>query len=304
MEKQEIFLYDKYYSQYFAEDLEGHKKEFVEKIKDLEIRDDDVWVVTLPKCGTTWMQELVWLVLNDFDFETARNVHLEKRGPFLETDFYFNEDITRAFKPIEDLKSPRLIKTHLPLSALPRQLINGKGRIVYVYRNPSDALVSMFHHLRKAGHEMDITLDDSINNYIDSGLYANVVFDHVAEIRERLGDHRLFYTSYERMKNDLAQVIQDMCKFLNKPINDAQMEKMLKHLSFKEMQSNSKVQLDWTFNMLYKKLNVPREECNFIRKGKIDSYKEELKPETVSKLEKWIHQKLFERGLKLEDLVR
>ena len=56
----------------------------VDKVHDMLVRDDDVWIVTLPKCGTTWMQELLWLVLYDFDFEAARSEHLEVRTPFLE----------------------------------------------------------------------------------------------------------------------------------------------------------------------------------------------------------------------------
>ena len=32
----------------------------------------DVWVVTPPKCGTTWTQEMVWLLANDLDYEGAK----------------------------------------------------------------------------------------------------------------------------------------------------------------------------------------------------------------------------------------
>ena len=32
----------------------------------------DVWVVTPPKCGTTWTQEMVWLLGNDLDYEGAK----------------------------------------------------------------------------------------------------------------------------------------------------------------------------------------------------------------------------------------
>lgn len=59
-------------------------KEFYDKVHNLEVLSDDVWLVTLQKCGTTWMQELLWLVLNDFDFESAKKEHLEIRSPFLE----------------------------------------------------------------------------------------------------------------------------------------------------------------------------------------------------------------------------
>lgn len=32
---------------------------YLEKIKLMKVYDDDVWVVTYPKCGTTWTQEMV-----------------------------------------------------------------------------------------------------------------------------------------------------------------------------------------------------------------------------------------------------
>ena len=32
----------------------------------------DVWVVTPPKCGTTWTQEMVWLLDRDLDYEGAK----------------------------------------------------------------------------------------------------------------------------------------------------------------------------------------------------------------------------------------
>ena len=34
--------------------------------------------------GTTWTQELVWLIANDLDFNTAKTRLLAERFPFLE----------------------------------------------------------------------------------------------------------------------------------------------------------------------------------------------------------------------------
>lgn len=63
-------------SEYFAKN--------VDRILDFEGRDDDTYVVTMPKSGTTWMLETTWLVLNDFDFEKSSTSILVERAPLLE----------------------------------------------------------------------------------------------------------------------------------------------------------------------------------------------------------------------------
>lgn len=58
--------------------------QFAERVKNMEVYDDDVWVVSFPKCGTTWTQEMVWLVNNKLDYKKAMNINLNERFPFLE----------------------------------------------------------------------------------------------------------------------------------------------------------------------------------------------------------------------------
>lgn len=57
---------------------------FAEQIRDFQVRDDDVWIISYPKCGTTWTQEMVWLLGNNLDFEKGSKVELGDRSPFLE----------------------------------------------------------------------------------------------------------------------------------------------------------------------------------------------------------------------------
>ncbi|KAG7175898.1 Sulfotransferase 1A1-like [Homarus americanus] len=42
---------------------------------------------------------------------------------------------------------PRIIKTHLPLSLLPPDILD-TAKVVYVARNPRDVTVSMYHHFQ------------------------------------------------------------------------------------------------------------------------------------------------------------
>ena len=52
--------------------------------KDFKVRDDDIWILSYPKCGTTWTQEMVWIMANNMDFEGAKTIETTVRVPFLE----------------------------------------------------------------------------------------------------------------------------------------------------------------------------------------------------------------------------
>ena len=47
----------------------------------------------------------------------------------------------------ENMPSPRVIKTHLPLEMLPPDLLD-TCKVIFVCRNPKDVCVSFFHHQR------------------------------------------------------------------------------------------------------------------------------------------------------------
>nr|CAH0104487.1 unnamed protein product [Daphnia galeata] len=69
---------------------------------------------------------------------------------------------------IEEMTSPRVIKSHLPFYLLPPKLLD-TAKVIYVARNPKDAIVSFFylHKLVKMCYytgEMDDFVDYFINN--------------------------------------------------------------------------------------------------------------------------------------------
>ena len=68
-------------------------------------RPEDVWVVTSPKCGTTWTQEIVWNILSGADQVSSA------RTPFIDGPMIFGEeDPQQFFSDFEKLPSPRIIK--------------------------------------------------------------------------------------------------------------------------------------------------------------------------------------------------
>ena len=95
----------------------------------------DIFVCSYPKCGTTWVQYIIYLLMHD--------------GTSLPT----GQTLVDVFPHLEEvgcdvvgrLPKPRLIKTHLSRSMVP---FNAQAKYVYVARNPFDCAVSFYHHTR------------------------------------------------------------------------------------------------------------------------------------------------------------
>lgn len=47
-----------------------------DKIREFKVRVDDVFLCGNAKSGTTWAQEMVWLINNNLDYEAAKAKHL------------------------------------------------------------------------------------------------------------------------------------------------------------------------------------------------------------------------------------
>ncbi|XP_030388369.1 estrogen sulfotransferase [Scaptodrosophila lebanonensis] len=275
-------------------------KDFPDLVHDMEVRSDDVWIVTFPKCGTTWMQELLWLLINDCNFEAALSEHLEVRSPFLEFDFFINADSERALKPVTELQSPRLIKSHLSLALLPAQLWTKKPKLVYVFRNPKDAWVSSYYHGVNSGFNYGKTLDQFLNEYLEEKVQKQAPIAHASEFYQLRNEPWVYYTSFERMKSNLRSVIEDLCQFLNKTITEEQMQRMLKHLSFEEMKNNPKTNHLWEQAQIKHK-DKDKEKHNFVRRGKVNGYKDELTPELIEKADCCLNAQLDEHGITLDE---
>ena len=74
------------------------------------------------QCGTTWTQELTWLILNNADTGEAERCALYDRSPFIDFPMLRNaapEAVADFFEALEARPSPRVIKTHFPFQLLP-----------------------------------------------------------------------------------------------------------------------------------------------------------------------------------------
>jgi hypothetical protein len=55
-----------------------------ERVKNFKVYEDDVWLIGFPRSGTTLMQEMLWLILNDYNFEKAKSADTYNRAQWFE----------------------------------------------------------------------------------------------------------------------------------------------------------------------------------------------------------------------------
>ncbi|XP_018321161.1 amine sulfotransferase [Agrilus planipennis] len=277
-------------------------KDLAEDIENLEVYDDDVWVCSFPKTGTTWTQEIVWLLCNNLDYEGAKE-NIGSRFPFLDFSFLFdyrdNMIKNSEFQPLDfqidslkyvaELKRPRLIKTHLPYFLLPRQIREGikKPKIIYVFRNPKDTCNSYYHHsLLLEGFTG--SLEEFCKLFLEGKVPFGPYWTNVISFWENRNKSNILILRFEDLKRDLRKVVETVCTFLKKSIpNEEQMKKFLEHLSFEKMKTNTSLNYEdvVAFN---KKFDLIQFEGSFMRGGKVGGYKEALSQEFLNKLDSLI----------------
>lgn len=100
-------------------------------------RPSDIVIATPPKCGTTWMQQIVCSLI--FQDPTPRS--LPAVSPWVEARFRNTAEQMRAL--IEGLTHRRFLKTHLPIDGLP---LYDEVKYIHVARDGRDAVLSMHNH--------------------------------------------------------------------------------------------------------------------------------------------------------------
>jgi len=188
------------------------------------------------------------------------------------------------------LDKRRFIKSHLPLSLLPPDLME-VAKVVYVVRNPKDVLISFYHHHKLInGHGYIGDLPSFAKRFINNEIMMGPFFPH-AEEAWSLRDHpNLLFLFYEDMKKDLRSVIDTVSKFLESSLTENQVEQLVEHLDIKNFRNNKAVNP----TEMMKDIGVMSGGGNFVRKGKVGGWKEEFAefPEVAEELNQWVDRQV------------
>lgn len=215
-------------------------RKFADQIENFEVRPDDVWSVTFAKAGSTWSQEMIWLLNNNLDFEKAKKKLLTERFPYFEYDTIATLPSTNFMKKAKNLPSPRHLKSHLSAGLLPKQVWTVKPKIIYVARGTKDLAISFYHHyVHMQGYKG--TLDEFLEAFLQDKLLYAPYHNHVKDFQFLQNEENILFITFEEMKSDLMAVLRKTAEFLGKNYSDDELRRLEDHLTFDAMKTNKSV---------------------------------------------------------------
>ncbi|CAN7995751.1 unnamed protein product [Ixodes hexagonus] len=168
-------------------------------------KPSDVFIVSYPKCGTTWMQYLLFNIFSG-GVPPKDRAEFRLKTPFLECT---------GVECLAMMPGPGAIKTHLPFH---KQPYSREAKYFYITRNPYDCCVSDYHHTKilPAYFFEDGTFEEFFDMFVEGkGEYGDY-FDHLLSWYEHRGDPNVFFLTYEDLKKDTKSWIVKMADFIGR----------------------------------------------------------------------------------------
>ncbi|XP_053467665.1 sulfotransferase 2B1-like [Ictalurus furcatus] len=258
----------------------GYNAESLNYFESFQVQDDDVFVITYPKSGTTWMQEILPLVLSGGDLTPVLTLQSYERVPWLEEG--------RAAQVVAKLSAPRPFISHMPYHLMPATFFSSKAKVIYVTRNPKDVVVSHFYFQQMASFLHD---PGTFEEFTDGFLAGNVIFgkwtDHVKSWKNPDLGNRILYITYEEMIQDLRGIIRRILCFLNRQLSEDALKRVIEQCQFKTMKQNKMSNYSMVAPEIMNSSKSP-----FLRKGIVGDWKNHFSPELEAKFNAFISEEL------------
>ena len=216
-----------------------HTAESVERGRTFKPRRSDVFVVTYPKCGTTWMTQIVHALrananmsFGDINEVCPWDILAHDCKQDLDADQGYTEPESGQFVVCE----PRCFKSHEAWDDVAKG-----GRYIYVARDPADAFFSFFKFLPSfAGlRQGDLDAETFAASIFAGVSHSGQIWDHFLGWWRQRHNPDVLWIFFEDLANDLRGEVARVADFLGIPADNRLLDRVVKVSSFESMASSA-----------------------------------------------------------------
>jgi aminoglycoside 3-N-acetyltransferase len=196
-------------------------------VRAFQPRPTDVFISPVPKCGTTWLQQIVHGLRTggSMDFDEISQVI-----PFVERAFLLGTDLDAPQPAL-----PRAFKSHLSWNDIPKG-----ARYIIAVRDPKDALVSLYRFLEGWQFERgSISMTTFAREVLAARRVLWPYWGHLASWWEHRNDANVLLLCYEDMKEDLPRAVQAIAGFIGCRLDEALLDCVTKQSSIEFMRAHN-----------------------------------------------------------------
>lgn len=187
-------------------------------------RPDDVFVVTYPKCGTTWVSFIAHCLRTRGDTNFGE---ITEVVPWTICALDCGQNLND-----EQVALPRLFKSHESYTDVPKG-----GKYIYVARNPEDVCLSFYTFLLSYSQvePATVSIEDFVTHlFAGRGSNSGRIWEHYLSFYERKDDDNVLWLFYENIIAKPEREIEKIAAFMGIPLDGELHEITLaqSHVSF------------------------------------------------------------------------
>jgi hypothetical protein len=270
-----------------ARDLRRHAKKVRKKLTERQRWDFDVYLLSYPKCGRTWVTLQIGRAISQhFGMEVPNLLKLSTFG-----------------EAIPEVPHIRLTHDDQPHRKRPHELdpsrekLAGK-KVILLARDPRDVIVSYYHHksrreplrdfwwFQKKRKETHSRFEGTLADFLEQeiGGFDTLLRYYAIWEKARHTPGAFLLLRYEDMQADPAAQLRRVLDFIGlSRISDAEVKEAVEYASFRNMQKIEAGEEVKSFKL--KAGDVSDPNSYKVRRGKVGGYRDELTPEQIARLE-------------------
>lgn len=225
------------------------------------ILQDDIFLVSYPKSGNTWMRFLL------------SSLHFGKKVDWSSVNTTIPSIHNVSNQGLLNFPSPRILKSH-------QNYNKGYKKVIYLVRDVRDVVISYYYyHLHLSGKNIGLNNFDSfLDKFLLGKVYAGLWDVHVQnwlDNKDKI-ENGFLLLKYEDLINDIDQEVERILMFLHLSRTKKEIKETINWASFENMQ-----------NLERRKQKKPTnidDSIPFVRKGQVNQWKTFLTDEQQNKM--------------------